>query len=133
MFAPEEFVGIAEAMRAGGADPASERRFRTAISRAYYAVYLTVRQHIRAVRADPGYDIEHGRLAKWLADHPNQTVGRFGTEFRDLFKRRTAADYLLHEVVSENEEKVSLLSARNLISRAEAVVKLVPSTTFPVR
>ena len=133
MFEPEEFVAIAEALQSGSADGAAERRFRTAISRAYYAVYLTVRQHIRAARTDPSYDVEHGKLAKWLANHPDLTVGRFGTEFKDLFKRRTSSDYELHDVVTENAEKVSLLSARNLIGRAEAVVKLVPAGSFPVR
>lgn len=133
MFIPEEFVAIAEALRSGSADAAAERRFRTSISRAYYAVYLTLRQHIRAARADPTYDVEHGKLARWLAEHPNLTVGRFGTEFRDLFKRRTSSDYELHDVLSEAAEQVSILSARSLISRASTVVALVSPATFPVR
>lgn len=133
MFSPSEFVEIAEALRQGKADGPLERRFRTSISRSYYAVYLTVRQHIRDARSDPSYDVEHAKLAKWLAEHADATVHRFGNEFLDLWKRRTTSDYKLHETVSQNAEAVSLMSARNLIERAGPVVKSVSPSTFPSR
>lgn len=133
MFSPHEFVEIGDALREGKADGPGERRFRTAISRAYLAVYLTLRQEIRDARSDSAYDVEHGALAKWLADHVDPIVGRFGNEFRALWKKRTVSDYQLHTALSEPDERISLLSARDLIRRTADVVKRVPPATFPVR
>lgn len=133
MFSPDEFIGVGESLRKGTGDSPVERRFRTTISRAYYAAYLTAREVIRNARAEPAYDVEHGALAKFLRDHSDQTVGRFGQELYELFRRRTLSDYDLHRELKEQEEQVSLLSAKSLISRAPAVLNRVQANTFPRR
>lgn len=135
MFAPSELLDLVDALRSAKADGPVDRRFRTSISRAYYAAFLTVREQLRILRADPAYDVEHRSLARWLEhDHKaDLVVANFGRELRVLFEQRVKSDYDLSTTLSFALEDLYLKSARSLISRAPSVLKLVDPRRAPMK
>lgn len=133
MFEPSELLLLVEAMRSGAADDPLERRFRTSVSRAYYASYLSVRERLRVLRSEPAYDVEHERLAKWLADHADMTVRRFGQELLQMCRQRVKCDYDLASTATSSSEDLYIRSARSLISRVDAVLALVDPRKAPPR
>lgn len=90
-FDPADFLALARAL-AGTTDP-SEAELRTAISRAYYAVFLKARENlVRLGRITPTQSGEdHGLVIATLRGHG----GPHGDQLDKLRRNRGQADYQL--------------------------------------
>lgn len=92
---------------------------RTVAGRSYYAVYLEVREAVRAAYRNPAFDTTHSTLAESLEADSDPDVNRVGTLLRSLFAMRSRADYRIRDTLTE-------FDALGQISSAEEVFKLLP-------
>ena len=83
-FTAQQFLEVAREL---AASPTSEARLRAAISRAYYAIFLMVRDKVNIL----GKDAVHERAKTAVAARSSAAGGTFQT-LREL---RTHADYVL--------------------------------------
>jgi uncharacterized protein (UPF0332 family) len=102
-----DYLALARALR-GDADvtPSEEARLRSALSRAYYAVYGSA----RAVAISSGYtrqrfDTSHQALIRYFQESPDRARKAIGVNLERMQKNRERADYerdfrgnLAHEV-----------------------------------
>jgi len=78
-------------------EPNPESEDRTAIGRAYYAVYNAALDHINAV--DPLYfgrdRARHGDVSGWFLEHggSNESYRKIGKDLQRLYTERRGADY----------------------------------------
>ena len=86
-FDPLELLHIAEFLANGDA---SEAALRTAVSRTYYAVFLTVREELQV----EGKRNIHGRVMGALRTYNKET----GIQFQKLMDLRSLADYQLQDL-----------------------------------
>lgn len=85
-----EYVVLAEELRQAG----GEARLRSAISRAYYAVCMQVREH-RLSRGPGAQEWDHQHAAMWsyIRRLPNRIGSRVGRIGLRMLERRADADY----------------------------------------
>ena len=112
---PREFHRLASQL-VGGTTPAE---FRTAISRAYYAVYNVAVQ----ILEEMGFRINrgpagHGEVQNRLGNSGETEVMKIGSQLTDLHSRRIHADYRLDRTDVENEKTV-----RTLVEQAGRMIR----------
>lgn len=77
------------------AGESDEARLRSAISRAYYAVFCKARNYLRDVenKPIPSTSIAHGIVIEALKAHPNKDLRQVGVDLDRLRTDRKKADY----------------------------------------
>jgi hypothetical protein len=100
---PIEFQNLALRLAANS----SAAELRTAISRAYYAVFLLAYQFIRELGFSVGQGSQaHGEIRNRLGNSGDVEVQRVGSQLSDLHNKRIRADYHLDRVDVENQKTV---------------------------
>jgi uncharacterized protein (UPF0332 family) len=69
---------------------------RSALSRAYYSVFVTARNYLRDIRHDPNIPRAgeaHIYVASQFHNHPNPTFQEIGSALTSLRRERNKADY----------------------------------------
>lgn len=130
-FSPKEFLDVGESLHNGRVVDPLEGRFRTTISRAYYAVFLQMQQEMRRIQNWSTYTITHGDLLALLEGHAHAKVGLFGVQLRQLRNRRFDSDYKVEKTISVTEEKIQLMSAKSLILEAPVIAALLDPARLP--
>ncbi len=91
---PRAFLTVTGNLHASG----EEANRRTAVSRAYYALYLTAHQLLKAETL-PLHDgpADHRRVPEYLMASGNQEIENVGKVLQDLRHERVLADYRMNE------------------------------------
>lgn len=120
-FVPEKFIDMAEI----AVDSArTEASFRTAIGRAYYAVYGTMR--VRLCKAK-GYSAQqlfnsygrHWKIVKAIEDGPPTGPNRFlaiSVAYRFLCTRRGDSDYEYGLTIDRRDSQAAIRSAKRILT-----------------
>lgn len=103
MFDPADFLRLAEEMSAG-----DEARLRTAVSRAYYAVFLLARQRFGVGDLTPE---AHREVYRTLYRRRGPTAA---ASMRSLRRLRNASDYNLRATIGAQEVARALELAREV-------------------
>ncbi len=89
-----DFLPLAEELTAVDLNANREACLRTAISRAYYAVFGIARQHARTLRLVTRQSAaEHGEIATFYTKRYGETGEKIAIALGRLRNRRNAADY----------------------------------------
>jgi uncharacterized protein (UPF0332 family) len=114
---PKEFLKIAEDLCNVG-NPAS---LRTAISRSYYASFLTARDYAentlgKAIRHDSR---DHYLVKEYLKEIPDSEISELADDLGDLQDYRKRADYDMNDHTPEKLKKAEelFLMAENIIKK----------------
>jgi hypothetical protein len=116
-FAWRDFLEVAEELARGGPE-ANEAHHRAAVSRAYYAAFHAARVFLAAKRqvAFPGGGTDHDVAIREMLRHK----GKLGGQLRALREKRTWADYKLDARVPENESRIALAWAKNIVGALDS-------------
>lgn len=104
--------------------PKGEGRYRTIASRAYYAVFLTTRELIRAQHSlGEGYKPVHRWMAENLASANSRPSGvrELGRYLLELLDLRELADYTLSASILESNAERAVEAAELAINLANTV------------
>jgi uncharacterized protein (UPF0332 family) len=114
-----EYLELAERLVAWRGDPAAER---SAISRAYYAVFHTAKTHFLAKGGKLTFQGEdHGAIADWFKDSVHPDVRRIGLDVERLRRLRRIADYDERFAHLSSEAQAAVVLARRTM---DAIVGL---------
>ena len=103
---PREFQELASKLARGS----GAAELRTAVSRAYYAVYNLSTQLLTAMDFPPGEGPGgHGQVVKLLSNSGDLEVINFGSQLGTLHGKRIRADYRLDKMDVENPKTVQAL------------------------
>ena len=132
-FDPALFAQVGRSItRQGSLD--KEARTRTAIGRAYYALFLEIRTAIRTRegRATHGRDgrIDHGALKNSLASASNPELKKLAKHLGELYEARRQADYVLEPSKHWAKYCESPKNAERLLKRVEATIRRLPTIDF---
>ena len=106
MFVPIEFLELAKALNT---QATKESYARSAISRAYYAAFLTARE--KSGIADTSKDI-HGLVLQYCYDY----LPVMADELKNLRRRRNDADYKLNLTFTNKDSDWAVKTAEGIIS-----------------
>jgi uncharacterized protein (UPF0332 family) len=123
---PRSFIETAERLCKGAV---SEADWRSSVSRAYYAVFLTLRTILRDNIPEPllikrgckPRKIPHQFLIWCLANNKENRTKQLGAELRSLEAQRCRADYDINEIVSKQHAHDALDDARALFEDIDAI------------
>lgn len=108
---------------AASEDALAVARWRSAVSRAYYAAFHHARGHLEATRGEvvgrPGQSV-HQAVARALKSGQNEMEQRVGDKLWELRGYRNAADYDGDAAVDAVQVAVSLVLATEIITDLEA-------------
>lgn len=111
-----------------------EARTRTAIGRAYYALFLAIRTEIRTAEGKDthgrGDRIEHGVLRDSLASASNPDLKKLARFLGELYEVRRQADYVLEPIGSWVGYFSKPSNAERLLKRTEATIRKLPTMDF---
>jgi cytosine/adenosine deaminase-related metal-dependent hydrolase len=105
-FDPEEFLALADRLSKG----TSQAELRSAISRAYYAVFLRAREEMASSGTTTGTSSDHAIVARAQS---RQARGNLNT----LRRMRNRADYNLQASFSQIDARVAVMTAGRLEQR----------------
>lgn len=112
---PREFTNLA-ARLAAGVTPAESR---TAISRAYYAVFNVGAEALRGMGFTTGKGAAaHGEIQKCLGNSGDPAIATVASKLNDLHASRNRADYQLDRTDVEKS-----VNARAAVMRAEEMIQ----------
>jgi uncharacterized protein (UPF0332 family) len=112
-----DFLTLAEALTTTDPDGNREASLRTAISRAYYAVFGEARRRLRSVRvATRRSAAEHGEIATFYATRYGEEGAEVAATLGRLRNRRNAADYDDDFDGIEEICNLTIEDARNLLT-----------------
>ena len=116
---PREFNRLATAL-AQGNGPA---HWRSATSRAYYAVFNVGAEMLRTIVPLGRGSKVHGQVQKLLANCNSLDVQAVGNDLNDMQSRRIDADYELGDLKAENQKTVqaTVEEAREMIEKIDQV------------
>ena len=105
---PREFLKLARNLNASPSEAAQ----RTAVSRAYYGVYLSA-QELLAVEGLPFQNdaSDHRRVPEYLTHAHDATISGIGNASRDLHHERVLADYRM-KLAKFNQKGAALIVAK---------------------
>ena len=111
-----------------------EARTRTAIGRAYYALYLAIRKVIREAenKATHGRNdrVSHGYLQDTLATASDPNLVVLAETLHELYEARRQADYVLEPQGRWITYCQNPRNAKRLLKRAEAEIRRLPKIDF---
>lgn len=120
-----EFLDTAERLAHG----TTEGDWRSAVSRAYYAIFHFFRDFFGTHGLPLGRSGQsHFNLYAGLLNCGVPPVPRFGTRVDDLREQRTDADYDLGQTLTQSFAMKSVGEARKLVSDFQAVLASVSAT-----
>ena len=132
-FDPKLFAKVGHSIRQQG-NLDKEARIRTAIGRAYYALFLSIRTEIRTLegKAIHGRDdrIDHGALKNLLYLANNSDLNNLARTLDELYEARRQADYVLEPTGRWEKYYESPRNAKRLLIRAEAEIRRLPNIDF---
>ena len=131
-FDPALFAQVGRSIiRHGSLD--KEARIRTAVGRAYYALFLAIRTEIRVQKGRPphGRDdrIDHGNLKNSLASANNSDLNRLAEILSRVYEARRQADYVL-EPVGRWDGYFTKPVTQKLLKRVEAEIRNLQNIDF---
>lgn len=113
---PREFLAVAISLHSS----AMEAERRSAVSRAYYALYLTAQEFLEAEGLQFTHTAEdHQRVPRYLSYSGDSSVADVGDAIRDLLQERILADYRM------GERKFNQRTCSLLVAKAEASLRVV--------
>ncbi len=99
----------------------TEAAWRTAVSRAYYAVFHVARLLLQDLGfAIPRADRAHAYLTLRLQNCGNPQVGQAGTDLEDLRRLRNRADYDLHYPLPQKVAAAQAVAAGPILRSLDA-------------
>ena len=111
-----------------------EARIRTAVGRAYYALFLAIRTEIRVQEgsASHGRDdrIDHGKLKDSLASANNSDLNRLAEILSQVYEARRQADYVLEPIGRWDGYFTKPRNAEKLLKRVEAEIRNLQNIDF---
>ena len=111
-----------------------EARTRTAVGRAYYALFLAIRTAIRTREGKEthGRDdrIDHGKLKNYLASANNPDLNGLAEILSQVYEARRQADYVLEPIDRWDGYFTSPRNAEKLLKRVEATIRKLPNINF---
>ena len=111
-----------------------EARVRTAVGRAYYALFLAIRTEIRVQEGRPphGRDdrIDHGNLKNSLASANNPDLNRLSEILSRAYEARRQADYVLEPTGRWNGYFTKPRNAEKLLRSVEAEIRNLRNIDF---
>ncbi len=121
-----DFLELARRLTAGEQDDLSEARYRTAISRAYYAAFNRCRElAVRSGWQSSRSSRDHRDLVDWLVNEKGEYI--LARELSELRSARNDADYHASALTAagswKNEAAVCLRMAHRVLS---GVTRLMP-------
>jgi len=118
-----EFLAVAKGLLGVG----TEAAWRSAVSRAYYAVFHAARELLDDLGfAVPRGDRAHGHLWLRLSNCGDRQVQDAGREMNDLRRGRNRADYDVNAPLSS-------FTAAALVADAEQIIKTLDAVAEPTR
>lgn len=110
------FFAFANALPQTDWGPLSEAAARSAVSRAYYAVFHAARERLRSesVSIGTGYD-SHGQVIEAFEKNVDRARKAVGSRLRALRRQRNAADYDTITPFSWSDVHVELNLAQELL------------------
>ncbi len=128
MFNPKDFLVLAKRI----IDDTSyinidESAFRTAISRSYYAAFLTIREHItNIINPTPHYRNYHKIIRTGIAHSfikyiLTKTDRLMGNMYGKLLKDRKAADYDTNKNIHKKQAEEAIKIAEYLITQSKKI------------
>ena len=133
LFDPALFAQVGRSItRQGSLD--KEARIRTAVGRAYYALFLAIRTEIRVQEgsAPHGRDdrIDHGKLKDSLASANNPDLNRLAEILSRVYEARQQADYVLEPIGRWDGYFTKPRNAEKLLRRVEAEIRNLRNIDF---
>ena len=122
-----EYLDLARELAASGAGaPQAEARWRSAISRAYYAAYAECRAFIiEKMQYDPHDPVARGRaheaVVRKFERSPSLGRQRIGVQLRRLMAQRLVADYEATAVISGGLASGAVERAETILAALEVV------------
>jgi uncharacterized protein (UPF0332 family) len=89
--------------------------YRSVVSRAYYAVYCSTRNVVKAKDGQEFHGNDHQRLQIYLKEHSHKGRRRLGLRLQELHQLRIKADYL------DNLQTQAFYLAQQALSRVQAI------------
>ena len=132
-FDPALFAKVGRSItRQGSLD--KEARIRTAIGRAYYALFLAIRTAIRNREGREihgrGDRIDHGKLKNFLYAANDPKLKSLAGVLNDLYEARRQADYVLEPVGHWEGYFTRTRNAERLLKQVEATIRQLPNIDF---
>jgi len=118
------FLGTARFLKNEGKDEAA---FRSAISRAYYACFIVLRdkvfllcdkKYLKRESIKKGQDITHKKLRQYLKNGNLESVEKLGEGLSSLHGNRLDADYNMEQFITDRD-------AQNAIEEAELILNML--------
>lgn len=106
------YLDVADEMRSGG----SEAHYRSAISRAYYGVFVEIRDRVSSYGVQIPRKSVHKFIRDWLSKQRQSQLVRMGSDLSRLWRERNRADYETGEVIDRGRADKSLILARRIES-----------------
>jgi len=131
MFDPTDFLTVARDLGASDRAATTPARLRTAFGRAYYALFLLVREEISSRHHIHYRRLPHGAVYTHLqSPRAGQEVRELGRELQRMYTLRQNADYELapNLVVKGQLEDVELLGS--LINRTRKLAAILHQLDF---
>jgi hypothetical protein len=128
---PAEFLKVAELLENDQPVTPTQGRHRTSAGRAYYASYLAIRETLRGIQSDSGYNLGHKTLVKFLEGHPDSKIRNLGQQLALLKKARLGADYDMAETLVAKKVRICLLTASGLLTKQAEIKATVKKKELP--
>ncbi len=132
-FDPALFAKVGLSITRRG-DIDKEARTRTAIGRAYYALFLAIRTAIRKQESRETHGredrIDHGALKNSLASAANPDLNNLAKLFSELYEARRQADYILEPSTHWAKYCEKPMNAERLLKRVKATIGKLPTMDF---
>ncbi|WP_017662604.1 HEPN domain-containing protein [Baaleninema simplex] len=120
-FDGKNFLVLAEKILKNSQFP-SEASYRTSISRAYYAVFLTAREYIKVKNPTNWQNIitrggnVHKKVKNYYASRFGNNGKRITNKLNSLRKKRNNADYEISTVITKSQAEQACLDAKTAIN-----------------
>jgi hypothetical protein len=134
---PVEFLHVANRLR--GSEAEGDRR--TSISRAYYSLFNTLKQHLGDLNKFKDDDQDHAALRHYLINSNEKDLSSVGQTLGSLRVLRNDADYRMELEIDVAKANTVYARAESAIARFQAVprntvvayIKALPSYGFRLR
>ena len=121
------FLGTAHFLRNNGADEAA---YRSAISRAYYACFIVIRDLVfnacspeyrrkEGIRSER--DIRHIPLQRYLKNGKVESVEQLGEDLASLYGSRLDADYNMRQTITKDDAQYAIEEAELVLQSLSMV------------
>jgi hypothetical protein len=126
MFDPGLFLAAAKDVYNGKVISNDEACLRTAVSRAYYAAFLSVREVVRREYRNARFEVQHAELARSLASSADPIIASIGTRLNGLRIARNACDYRLGHTVIRRTVGLEIHNATVILDEVPGTYGRIP-------